>query len=348
MTVGGIARGVVLCVCTLMLSGFVRADEEAPNFGVVDEAGGVNLDVDTRMPAATGRATGRALMLDAARAGNRLVAVGERGIINYSDDQGATWRQAEVPVNVLLTAVYFADPRHGWAVGHDAVILTSADAGATWTVQNYAPELDVPLLDVWFADTRRGFAVGGAGWVFATEDGGSRWERREISAQVAEVDIPDSTYEFAPHWFGIAPLDAGKMLFLAGEKGVLMRSDDAGRTWRQLGSPYHGTFFGLVSHAEELFAFGMNGHLFRSTDRGETWNAIAGSGEKSLFVALPTEDGRVLVGGGGGTLLEIPPGDAARMLPTPDRKDVLGLLTLDTGRLLVFTSGGGARALSGS
>ena len=34
------------------------------------------------------------LLLDLAVAGNRLVAVGERGHVMLSDDQGATWRQA--------------------------------------------------------------------------------------------------------------------------------------------------------------------------------------------------------------------------------------------------------------
>ncbi|MCX7168911.1 MAG: glycosyl hydrolase, partial [Proteobacteria bacterium] len=33
-----------------------------------------------------------------ARAGNRLVAVGERGIVLLSDDNGVTLRQAKVPV----------------------------------------------------------------------------------------------------------------------------------------------------------------------------------------------------------------------------------------------------------
>lgn len=42
-------------------------------------------------PAATGRNVARALLLDATRADDRIVAVGERGIVLYSDDEGATW-----------------------------------------------------------------------------------------------------------------------------------------------------------------------------------------------------------------------------------------------------------------
>ena len=40
-----------------------------------------------------------------ALAGSRLVAVGEHGVIIYSDDEGASWRQASVPVNVLFLSL---------------------------------------------------------------------------------------------------------------------------------------------------------------------------------------------------------------------------------------------------
>ena len=64
---------------------------------------------------------GSSLLLDLAFAGQRMVAVGERGHVMLSDDQGATWRQAKsVPTRVLLTAVFFVDSEYGWAVGHDA------------------------------------------------------------------------------------------------------------------------------------------------------------------------------------------------------------------------------------
>jgi photosystem II stability/assembly factor-like uncharacterized protein len=58
-----------------------------------------------------------------ARAGKRLVAVGERGIVVLSDDDGATWRQASVPVSVTLAAVQFPTPTQGWVVGHYGVVL---------------------------------------------------------------------------------------------------------------------------------------------------------------------------------------------------------------------------------
>ncbi|MCD7083180.1 hypothetical protein LRQ11_32305, partial [Pseudomonas sp. MAFF 311095] len=59
----------------------------------------------------------KGLMIDVVHAGKRLVAVGDRGHILYSDDQGSTWTQAKVPTRQLLTAVFFVDDKQGWAVG---------------------------------------------------------------------------------------------------------------------------------------------------------------------------------------------------------------------------------------
>ena len=70
------------------------------------------------------------LLNDATRAGDRIVAVGERGHVIYSDDEGQTWTQAEVPVSVTLNAVDFGSDSSGWVVGHSGVVLHSGDAGA--------------------------------------------------------------------------------------------------------------------------------------------------------------------------------------------------------------------------
>ena len=75
------------------------------------------------------------LLLDIAAAGDRLVVVGERGHILYSDDRGASWVQARVPTSVMLTRVFFLSDSLGWAVGHDGNILVSRDGGVNWELQ---------------------------------------------------------------------------------------------------------------------------------------------------------------------------------------------------------------------
>ncbi|MDB5898537.1 MAG: hypothetical protein JWP41_2139, partial [Ramlibacter sp.] len=74
----------------------------------------------------------RAVLLAAAQAGARVVAVGERGIIVLSADNGGSWKQVPAPVSVTLTALRFADAVNGVAVGHGGVVLATADGGSTW------------------------------------------------------------------------------------------------------------------------------------------------------------------------------------------------------------------------
>ncbi|HEV8078545.1 MAG TPA: YCF48-related protein, partial [Marinobacter sp.] len=89
------------------------------------------------LPARSTELAATSLLTDVTRTGDseRLVAVGERGHIIYSDNGGANWVQASVPVSVTLTGVDFGSANHGWAVGHSGAVLHSSDAGASWALQ---------------------------------------------------------------------------------------------------------------------------------------------------------------------------------------------------------------------
>ena len=77
-------------------------------------------------PATASPLAAQRVLQASAVAGKRLVAAGARGHIVYSDDRGATWQQAKVPVSADLTALHFVDARQGWAVGHEGVVLHTA------------------------------------------------------------------------------------------------------------------------------------------------------------------------------------------------------------------------------
>ena len=67
------------------------------------------------LPAQSSALAARSPLLGVAQAGQRLVTVGQRGHILYSDDAGQNWQQADVPVSSDLTAVQFpfGHPRLG-------------------------------------------------------------------------------------------------------------------------------------------------------------------------------------------------------------------------------------------
>lgn len=281
-------------------------------------------------PAATGRNVARALLLDATRAGERIVAVGERGIVLYSDDEGATWKQATVPVDPTLTAVTFVDPQHGWATGHDATILATVDGGLTWVKQFSDPELDVPLLALHFENLRTGFAVGGRGNFFRTTDGGATWSNEVILTRD----------EFDGHLFGIGKAASGSF-FMASERGVLFRSDDAGATWQQIDSPYNGSFFGVTFHSDRVLVYGMRGHVAVSDDNGASWRMVATGTDKSLMSATATADSALVLAGLDGAIVTTRDGgETFALAPQEDRRKIARLLPTRDGAWLAFGENG--------
>ncbi|VVO57539.1 WD40/YVTN/BNR-like repeat-containing protein [Pseudomonas fluorescens] len=284
----------------------------------------------------------KSLMLDVVHAGKRLVAVGDRGHILYSDDQGTTWVQAKVPTRALLTSVFFVDDKHGWAVGHDAQILASEDGGATWTKQFDDLKREAPLLDVWFKDANSGYAVGAYGALLETTDGGKHWEDASD-----RLDNEDQL-----HLNGIASVkDAG--LFIVGEQGSMFRSADWGQTWEKVEGPYEGSLFGVIgtAQANTLLAYGLRGNLYRSTDFGSTWEqvelkAARGALEFGLSGATLLDDGSiVIVGNGGSVIRSNDNGETFSVFNRPDRISVSAVTAAGNGNL-ILAGQGGVRATS--
>lgn len=269
---------------------------------------------------------GQSVMLAVARAGKRLVAVGERGLVLLSDDHGVSWRQAGVPVSVSLTAVSFPTPEQGWVVGHGGVVLHTVDGGVSWSLQldgKRAAELaleaaqvdigaedegvrerriraakrlleegaDKPLLAVSFVDARRGVVVGAYGLALTTDDGGQSWR------WIGDA-IPNPR---GMHLYAVA--QQGERWYLAGEQGFAARSDDNGETFLRLETPYHGSFFTLDARGEEILLAGLRGNAYRSSDGGEQFEKLVIPLPVSLLASVRLADDSLLLVGQGRSLM---------------------------------------------
>ncbi len=245
--------------------------------------------------------------LAVARAGDRLVAAGERGTVLWSDDGGKTWQQARVPVRAGLTALRFVDARTGWAVGHLGVILKTEDGGKTWTLQldgvraaqallaaatddasrRAAQRLveegaDKPWFDLEALDGQRAIAVGAYGLAMATRDGGRTWEPLPLRAVNPR----------GLHLYGVRAVGGpGGAWVIAGEQGLLLRSSDDGVSFTALASPYKGSFFGLLAtRSGALLAYGLRGSVYRSGDAGTSWDKVELGTPVSLQAGLERAD----------------------------------------------------------
>ena len=243
-------------------------------------APGLNLQAEPLPLAAkpaqhTAEAT-RAMMLAATHAGQRLVAVGDHGIVLLSDDEGHSFRQAAaVPVSSALTAVHFANEREGWAVGHWGAILHTEDGGEHWRLQRLDTDEDRPLFSVHFFNARAGIAVGLWSLVLVTDDGGKHWN-------AAELPPPPEGGRADRNLFKVFVSAKGTVL-IAAERGVVLRSEDGGRHWQYVDTGYAGSFWtGLGLANGSVLVAGLRGSLYRSTDDGLHWQALESHTRNSL------------------------------------------------------------------
>ncbi|MDH0292612.1 YCF48-related protein [Pseudomonas sp. GD04087] len=315
------------------------------------------------LPAAYSKAPSRVPLLAITEADSRLVSVGARGHILYSDDGGSAWRQAAVPVSSDLTAVRFPTPQDGWAVGHDGVVLHSADGGIHWERQLDGRQIgqlmldyyaahpqpdnatwleqarrfkeegaDKPFLDLWFRDANEGFVVGAFNLILHTGDGGRSWEPWNH-----RIDNPQ-----ALHLTAIAA--SGDDLFIVGEQGLLLRlsHQQEGQQERfvALPSPYAGSFFGIVARPGLVFAYGLRGHAIRSLDGGASWSAVDTGLPVSLTAASFDASGRLyLFSQAGQGLVSDDRGASFKPLELAERLPVSGAVAGPGRLLLVGTRG---------
>ncbi|HJV01971.1 MAG TPA: YCF48-related protein [Burkholderiaceae bacterium] len=253
-------------------------------------------------PAMTSALAPRALLNGLAHAGKRIVAVGQRGHVLYSDDQGGHWTQARVPVSTDLVALVFPTEREGWAVGHDGVVLHSADAGATWERQfdgrKDAEVGDKPLLDIWFDDHGHGLAVGAFGLVLRSDDGGKSWQHWE-----SHLDNPK-----ALHLNAIRAV--GGELYIVGEQGLILKRGADGERFEAVPSPYQGSFFGVTGSKDSLLVFGLRGTALHSADGGKHWERANTGTQTGLTAGLALADGSLLLVSQAGQLLHSADGGA--------------------------------------
>jgi photosystem II stability/assembly factor-like uncharacterized protein len=273
-------------------------------------------------PAAKSPLAQRALINGLAQAGDRLVAVGQRGHVLLSDDQGKSWRQAEVPSSSDLVAVAFPTPTQGWAVGHDGVVLRSTDAGTTWTrvldgrqagalmLEHYQREAakpgdekaaaavlreaerfaaqgaENPFLDITFENASTGYLVGAFGLIFRTSDGGASWQ-----PLLHATENPKALHLYAVR-------AVGGEVYVAGEQGLLLKLDrsapGAGQ-FRALELPYKGTLFGITGTPRALLVHGLRGTLLRSADAGRSWQPVNTGLQVGLTASHTDAQGRIAI-----------------------------------------------------
>jgi photosystem II stability/assembly factor-like uncharacterized protein len=262
----------------------------------------------------------QALLISVVRAGTRLVAVGGRGLIIYSDDNGQSWHQASVPTSETITDAAFADPMNGWAAGAQGVVIHTTDGGASWQLQLTGDQViklmttaaaqfaaanptaddahralrrssifaaagpNKPFLTVMPLSAQSAIIFGAYRMTVLTTDGGKTWSDWSL-----HVSDPVSHGIFDA-------IRVGSSIYLAGESGVVLRSDDQGQSFSMLTSPDPSTLFGILATRQgTLLTFGVAGEVFRSTDQSKTWSHANITADADLAAGLVLDSGDILI-----------------------------------------------------
>ncbi len=322
-------------------------------------------------PAAMTTLAASSMVNAVAVAGNTLVAVGSRGHVLLSADDGKSWTQSPVPLSTDLVAVHFASPELGWAVGHDSVVIHTRDGGKSWirqldgrkalkillsryeqqaatdgrsaailrsvkiTMGQSAVEdcLPLPLLDVWFKNDKVGYVVGAFNLIFRTTDGGDTWE-----PWLHQVDNPR---EYNLH----AVRGINEDVFIVGERGLVLKLDEESGRFAQVPVSYEGSFFGLIADPNYLVVYGMRGHAFLSADGGASFRQLELGTAQSIVGGGSLGGDRIALATQGGKLF-VSDRSIQKLMPIalPPMAGVLGATTISPTSMVLATWAGVARA----
>ncbi len=270
------------------------------------------------------------VLLSVARAGARLVAVGDRGIVLLSDDQGQHWREVRSGTDELLTGVIFTTPKDGWAVGQDATILHSADSGASWQTQHTKPGGDTALFSIAAIAPGHLIATGAYALAFETQNG----------AQWNPVSLPSMDEDY--HLNCVAA--RGEDVIITGEAGHAFLRHAGG--WTAIPVPYDGSQFGCLAEPDgRVYSFGLRGSLF-SLAPGETkWQRIDTGISQSLFGGANLANGHVALVGGNGLVAVFDPASGALTKLHSGTGATLSGVVEAAGEKLIVTGDDGVHAI---
>ncbi|GAA3570849.1 WD40/YVTN/BNR-like repeat-containing protein [Marinobacter xestospongiae] len=283
------------------------------------------------------------LLTDAATAGDRIIAVGERGHIIVSDDEGANWSQGQVPVSVTLTGVDFPTANEGWVVGHSGVVLHSDDRGDTWSVQ--LTGIGAAKLAIEGKEARAEALEARIAEAPEEEKGDLEWALDDLLFSLdnlrADLDI-GPVNPLLDVWF-----ENDQHGFVVGAYGMILRTRDGGETWQdwsgQLENPtgFHLNAITRITGGA-LVIVGEAGQIHVSVDNGETWELRTSPYEGSLFGVISTGQVNEILAFGlrGNILLSTDLGKSWKFVPNDAKATLNDGAVAEDGRITLVGNGG--------
>ena len=227
-------------------------------------------------------------------------AVGANGTVVTTSNGGANWATRASGTTNWLWDVTASGAQTGWAVGDGGKLLFTNDGGLSW----YSRSINEarPLRAVAFASAQQGWIAGGQGTLWFTLDGGTTWSYlgTDQSETITALSAPQAGTVWAAGFKHTvlrsqgggaftrrAPAAVGEFkavdaidantAYVVGDSGMILKTTDAGLSWRQLSSPATGWLKDVKFpvDASTGWVIGQYGTVLRTTDGGSSWTPQA-------------------------------------------------------------------------
>lgn len=233
------------------------------------------------------------------------LAAGAKGLLINSSNHGQDWQSiASVQHQTDYFLSLISDKKSGalLAAGPPGTVLVSNDQGKTWRVRLALSDANQGYFHQLISDNQGTVvALAGPGTIHYSTDSGENWSiSSSDSSKHLFAGIHDEAHQqfIAVGQTGAIQIsrdgkswqliDSGitqnlqtiyadkKTLWIGGEQGLLLRSDDAGLHWNRIATDTTNTIIAITQLRNGvLLATGNNGLILRSSDSGENWHAMS-------------------------------------------------------------------------
>jgi photosystem II stability/assembly factor-like uncharacterized protein len=245
-------------------------------------------------------------------------AVTQSGLVEHTDDGGASWAPYRRTEFTTMKLVRFADAQNGWMTTSSGSVFTTHDGGESWTPQSV--DGAAAALGIASCDATHAWLVGdiATAYVLATTDGGTTWTHPEwgVSADLKATAFVNAqtgwavgasgtvltTGDGGEYWLQQATptlrtLRAVRFVdplngWAVGDAGTILHTMDGGQIWEQQSSPTQETLRSVSAvDALHAWAVGDGATILATADGGQTWAAReSGLAHPGTFYAVSFVD----------------------------------------------------------
>ena len=216
---------------------------------------------------------------------------GSGGTLLITSNGGVRWDIRTIG-SISMNDIFMITPRRGFIAADRGVVISTRDGWSTMqaTVWDGYPD----FTSIAFQGDR-GIITGKRGTILITDDGGTRWTLKTIDAAKRRDRLVN---------LNAVCFDNDGGIWIAGDAGVLLYSNDDGTTWQRKQVREIDLRAVLFETSTEGYVAGENGMVLHTSDGAGHWKASS----------LPTVGVNRLVFDGA-------PSNTSRFTPTVGRED---------------------------